>query len=57
MKREFCIRKRTLGRPRHRWEEDVDMDERIILEWIVETWREGVDWMHRLCIGTTGGPL
>jgi hypothetical protein len=31
--------KRTLGRPRRRWEGSIRMDLR-------EIWWEGVDWMH-----------
>jgi hypothetical protein len=31
--------KRQLGRPRHRWEDNIKMDLR-------EIWWEGVDWMY-----------
>jgi hypothetical protein len=31
--------KRPVGRPRHRWDDDIRMDLR-------ETRREGVDWTH-----------
>jgi hypothetical protein len=31
--------KRPLGRPRHRWEDNIRMDPR-------EIWWEDVDWMH-----------
>jgi hypothetical protein len=31
--------KRTLGRPRRKWEHNIRMDLR-------EIWREGVKWMH-----------
>jgi hypothetical protein len=42
--------KRPLGRPRHRWEDNIKMDLQE-MEWGART---GLIW---LCIGTGGGPL
>jgi len=42
--------KRTLGRSRHRWEDNIIMNLREI-RW------EGVDWMHLLRIMTVDGLL
>jgi hypothetical protein len=43
-------RKRPLGRPRHRQEDNIRMDLR-------EIGQEGVDWMHLAEMGTSGGLL
>jgi hypothetical protein len=40
--------KRTLGRPRHRWVDNIKMDLR-------EVGWDGRDWIDRLRIGTGGG--
>jgi hypothetical protein len=32
-------RKRRLGRPKHRWEDDIKM-------FLIEIGSEGVDWLH-----------
>ena len=39
--------KRPLGKPRHRWEDNIKMD--------VQEVGEGGDWMNWLRIGTGGG--
>jgi hypothetical protein len=42
--------KRQLGRPRHKWVEDIKMDLREI------GW-DGMDWIDLLRLGTSGGLL
>jgi hypothetical protein len=43
--------KRPLGRPRHRWEDNIRMDLRERENWVVWT---GLIWLR---IGTSGRPL
>ena len=42
--------KRSLGRPRRRWEDNIKMD-------LMEVGFGGVDWIDRRTIGTGGGHL
>jgi hypothetical protein len=42
--------RRPLGRPRHRWEDNIKMD-------LGKTEFGDVDWKHWLRIGTGGEPL
>jgi hypothetical protein len=42
--------KRPLGRPRHRWGDNIKMDFR-------ERGWNGMDWSNRFMIGTRGGLL
>jgi hypothetical protein len=42
--------KRTLARPRSRWEDNIRMD-------LIEVGWKGVDWIHVTQIGNNGGFL